>query len=150
MDARHRDREQLVAITLIELDGQPMALVAEYKPIALLKTIVVQTAIRLRTAEYHPPRLGALQEIVPILIDVQVQVRPVIQPCPAKMCLVQGKPQRANQVKRRIRADAQTTDRTRVLGNLRGNQNNIETRLETFFHLTYSCMIRTSLARRKK
>ena len=82
-----------------------MPFIAEDQPVAGGETHFIDTAIGFCAAEEHALRLGLFEKVVPAVIDLPVQVGPVVQAGPAKMRFIKLKAQRPDQMQAGIRAN---------------------------------------------
>ena len=107
VSAGHGNGPKPVGVQRIEMRGQAMALVAEDQPVAPLKPAIVYASGSLCGAEEKAFRQSVdIQKLLPVVIDMQVQVLPVVHAGPPQVRLVQQEAQGPYEMEARVRADA--------------------------------------------
>ena len=107
VDAWHGDCDQAVLVNLIEWWRQSMALVAEDEVVAFLEAAVIYASVGLCTAEEHSLRIAVqAQELLPVLIDGDIEILPVVHSRAPQVRLVKGVAERLDEMERGVRADA--------------------------------------------
>ena len=111
-----------------QLLGQTARLLAEHKKNLVGIGYIRVTAAGLGGKEINRRTGVTVKKILKAVVVVYVQLVPVIQPRALHALVVNGKPQRMNEVERSTRGGAGAGNIARVLGNLRLVKNDVNVR----------------------
>jgi len=129
--ARHRNAEKRLAVPFVKVFWKSRRLVAEHKRVARLEAAVVERLLAVSREEMEAPRLDGREIVLPCVVYHEVEMRPVVQPRPRDIAVVERESERPHEVERNAQPHAQPSDGARVVRNLRPHQDN----REVSFHL---------------
>lgn len=126
MRSGHRDSDKLLGITRVEVLGETAAFRPERQGVTRPEGTFIEFIRPLRAEEKHTAGLDLIQERLPVVVQAQLQMLPVVKTRALDVALGEMESQGSDQVQGAPEAHADSSDGPRIVRDLRMNQHDVE------------------------